>query len=181
MIAIAGLWVGLALAMIVALSAFTLLLVLARRVRDVEERVKVFFPAIDDGLPIEGTPVPDLTALSCDGLTIDKSSLLGHNQILAFLSTECAVCREQVYVLRGVASNRTPKPIVIVSGPPDDRIDMVSALRECVTVVEEFSGGPVTTAFQLHEFPAILLLDKGEVRIASHGMAAVLESSAASQ
>lgn len=171
-----AIWVGFALAMIVAMAAFLLLLVLARRVRDVEERVAVFFPSTADGLPSVGTPVPDVSAASTDGKIVGRTELSGPNQILAFLTTECAVCREQVWVLRGVATAGWPRPVVTIAGPPDDRQEMVNALKECTIVIEEITGGPVATAFGVSDFPAILLAEDGVITTASHGMAAVLES-----
>jgi len=173
---VAALWVGFGIALFVAIAAFSLLLVLARRLRNLEERIGAFFIVPEGGLPAPGTPVPEFVGTSCDGLKIDTIGVSGPNQILAFLTTECAVCREQVYVLRGAAAIREPKPLVVVAGPPDDRAEMVGALRGFTNVMEEPMNGPLATVFGVQEFPAILLYSDGVLHIASHGMAAVLES-----
>ncbi|HEU5470940.1 MAG TPA: hypothetical protein VFV67_09835 [Actinophytocola sp.] len=157
-----------------AFGTFGLMLVLARRLRAVTERVNLFLPASDGGLPHPGTPVPEFSAVSVDGTAVSHTELAVPERIFAMLTTDCASCHDQVPGLRDLEA--PVRPLVVVIGPPEKRAGMVAALAERALLVEEPDHGPITTAFDIQEFPAVLLVRDGVVQHAGHGLAGVLES-----
>jgi len=158
---------------IVAVSAFGLVLVLARRLRAVTERVERFLPVSEGSLPDPGTPIPEFTATAVDGTRISHEDFADADRLLVFLTTDCSSCHDQVPALRELDSSWL-EPVVVVIGNKDQRPDMVSALTEHALVVEEEEYGPIATALEIHEFPAILLTGIGVVHKATHSLAAAL-------
>jgi hypothetical protein len=169
------LWAAVIAVGLVAAGAFTLVLVLARRLRDVIERVNLFLPISEGHLPDPGTPVPEFAAVAVDGRLVGPDDLAAQDRILAFLTTSCASCRDQVPALRDLDANAWPRPIVVVIGEADDRAELVSGLAEHAIVVEEDDDGPIVTAFDIHEFPAVLLVGQGVIHTGAHGLAKVLQ------
>ena len=157
---------------LVALGAFGLVLVLARRLRAVTERVNMFLPASDGGLPHPGTPVPEFSAVAVDGTPVGTADLAGPDRIVAMLTTDCSSCHDQVPALR--ESKQATLPIVMVIGPPDQRASMVDSLAGHAVIIEEADGGPVAKAFEIEEFPAVLAVREGVIREAGHGLTGVL-------
>ena len=43
-------------------------------------------------------------------------------------------------------------------------------------IIEETEGGPIAEAFEIHEFPAVLAVSDGVIRMAGHGLNGVLAS-----
>ena len=75
--------IALVLVALVALAAFGLVLVLARRLRDVTERVNKFLPVSEGGLPDPGTPVPEFAAVTADGTPVSHADLAGPARLFA--------------------------------------------------------------------------------------------------
>jgi hypothetical protein len=158
----------------VALAVFGLVLVLARRLRALTERVNVFFPVVEGTLPLPGTPVPEFDAVATDGAQVTHSAFAGVERIFAALSTGCGSCLEQVSAFRELGASLTPQPIVAVVGPARDRAPMVTQLDGRAIIIEEPEHGPVVEAFEVSEFPAVLLVRDGVIQLAEHGLASVL-------
>jgi hypothetical protein len=181
---IALLWAVAVSATLVAATAFGLVLVLARRLRALTERVDLFLPVSGGSLPDPGTPVPEFTAVAVDGSPVSHEDLAGDDRILAFLSTDCASCRDQVPALAALDPDRWRRPIVVVLGEPVARREMAAALDGHAVVVEEDGDedgdGTIRTAFDVHEYPAVILFREAHVGTAAHGLAKVLESVAQS-
>lgn len=51
---------------------------------------------------------------------------------------------------------------------------MVTSLAGYAVVIEEQDNGPVAEAFEISEFPAILLIRDRVIRQAEHGLAGIL-------
>ena len=168
------LWAVVVCVAIVAIGAFALVLVLARRLRSISERVERFLPISEGTLPDPGTPVPDFTAATVDGRRVSQEDFADDDRLLVFLTTDCGACRDQVHALRGLEEDDWPQPVVVVIGPPEDRADMVSALADRAVLVEEEAYGPIATSFEVHEFPAFLLTGNGVIHKATHGLAKAL-------
>lgn len=166
--------VALGIVAIVALAAFALVLVLARRLRAVTERVNLFLPVSVGTLPLPGTPVPEFDAVSVAGEHVDRGSFAGVERVLAVLSTGCGACDEQLRALAESGGDLVPRPVVLVAGKPAERSSMVTQLRGNAVVIEEPHNGPVATAFELSEFPALLLIRDGYIQRAEHRLADVL-------
>ncbi len=149
---------------------------LARRLRDVTERMNVFLPRLDGGLPPSGRPLPSFAGTSVDGVPVSEDDFSGADRILALLTTDCGACRDQVPVLRDLDRGESPQPIVVVIGPDDARKDMVSALSGRAVVVEENGGGPIAGSFGIQDFPALIMAGNGVVTAAGNSLSGVLAS-----
>jgi peroxiredoxin len=171
---IALLWAALISVALVAASAFGLVLVLARRLRAVAERVERFLPISEGSLPDPGTPVPEFAALAVDGTRVSHEDLAGPDRVLAFLTTDCASCRDQVPALRELDHSTWAAPIVVVIGSREQRSDMVAALADRAVVIEEEDHGPIAGSFDIHEFPAVVLSGLGVIHRAAHGLTGAL-------
>ena len=171
-----ALWAALIVVALIAVLAFALVMVLARRLRAVTERVNMFLPASDGGLPHPGTPVPEFTSTSTEGAAVGAADFAGATRVMALLTTECASCHDQVPAIRGIDDG--PRPIVVVIGRPEQRAAMVASLGGRPVVLEEEDGGPIATAFDVSEFPAVMLVDDGVIRAAGHGVAGMLAAAA---
>lgn len=172
---IALMWTALAVVALVAATALGLVLVLARRFQVVATRVAAFLPDSEGGLPEPGTPVPEFVAATADGATVSHEDLAGSDRILAFLTTDCASCIDQVPALRQLDPQQHRRPIVVVIGEPAQRSTMVASLAEAAIVVEEDADGALARAFDIREFPGVLAVGQGVVRTAGHGLAGVLQ------
>jgi hypothetical protein len=168
--------VALVIVAVVALAAFGLVLVLARRLRGVTERVNMFLPLPTGTLPLRGTPVPEFDAVSVAGERVTRGAFAGVERIFAVLSTGCGSCYEQIEAFLEYGPDLVPRPIVLVVGPPQDRATMVARLGGDTVVIEEPDRGLVAEAFEISEFPAVLLIRDGYIQQAEHGLAAVMGS-----
>lgn len=173
---IALLWAALASTALVAAAAFGLVLVLARRLRNLTERVSLFLPISPGSLPDPGTPAPEFAATAADGTPVTHADLAGEDRIVVFLSTDCASCKDQVPAIAALDPDRWRRPFVVVVGPADERRTMVAALDAHAIVVGEDSDGAVRESFEIEEYPAVLLMREGVVNTAAHGLAKVLEA-----
>lgn len=170
----AALWLALILVALIAATALGLVLVLARRLRTVTEKVNRVLPDFDSGLPSPGTPVPEFRARTGDGVEVTQADLNGPDRVIAFLTTDCSSCLDQLPALRDSYPEGWRTPLVVIIGDPDSRPAMARSLGERAVIVEEDGRGPIASAFEIHEFPAILLIENGYVRASGHGLAGVV-------
>lgn len=170
-------WVVLALVSIVAASAFGLVLIVARRLRTLTEQVHRYLPVSEHGLPDPGTPLPRFQARSAAGQEVTESHFSGEDRILAFLTTDCGSCHDQIPAVRELPSSGWAEPVTVVIGPKADRATMVAKLGGGAIVLEEDEGGPIAKSLEIREFPAILIAGNGVVRTSAHGVAGVLAAS----
>jgi hypothetical protein len=168
--------VALIVVALIAMSAFGLLLVLARRLRSVTERVNLFLPMSPGSLPHPGTPVGEFAAMSTDGQQITHQDFLGVDRVFAMLSTGCGDCQKEATAFQELDPAIEPRPIVGVTGPAAERVPLVEALAGHVVVLEESDLGPIAGAFELNEFPSVLLIRNGIIQLAEHRLAPVLDA-----
>ena len=159
---------------LIALSAFGLVLVLARRLHSVTERVDAFLPVALGSLPEPGTPIGEFAATAVTGELISHQDFLHGERIFAVLSTGCGDCRAEVAAFREVGARLQPPAVVGVIGPAADRAPMVGALAGHAIVLEENSLEPITASFQIREFPTVLLVRDGQIQAADHALMPVL-------
>lgn len=152
----------------VAVAAFGLALALARRVRQLQDRLDQGV-LIEPDLPPPGEPVPDFVATTIDGVRLTADDLAGPDVLVLFLTASCESCREEVDRLREqppVASE--PRPIAVVMGEPDERAQLVRALVPLARVVEQAGYAGLAARFGVRGFPAVLVAGEGVVRRAGH-------------
>jgi hypothetical protein len=154
--------IGLIVGALIALSCFGLIMVLARRLRAVTERINLFLPVSGVGLPSPGTPVPPFTAIAVDGEQVSADNLAGE-RFFALLTTDCSSCHDQIPALRILAERSGSKPIVTIIGPPGDRARMIAEFDGTATLIEESADGPIVSAFDIHEFPTVLRMHDGSI------------------
>lgn len=99
---------------------------------------------------------------------------LSGERFFALLTTDCSSCHDQIPALRHLAESRGSKPIVTIIGPPEDRAGMIAEFDGSATLIEDTADGPVVSAFEIHEFPTVLLVRDGIIQSAAHGVASVL-------
>jgi thiol-disulfide isomerase/thioredoxin len=139
-----------------------------RRLRDHTERLS----ALSAGRAPAGAPdrmlavgqVPaDFAATTVDGDPVSKG-LLGAPALVGFFSPGCAPCRERVPEFSAYAG-RMPggrdRTLAVVVGNGERGSQLASELKGVGHVVVEAPGGPVSTAFGVHGFPALCVLDSG--------------------
>jgi hypothetical protein len=97
-----------------------------------------------------------------------------NRRVLALLTTDCSSCHDQVPALRAVDAGE--RPVVLVIGPPEDRARMVAALGERAVIIEEKDEGPLAASLEINEFPAVLVVSDGVIRMGGHGLSEVLAS-----
>ncbi|GIH05574.1 hypothetical protein Rhe02_36410 [Rhizocola hellebori] len=169
----AALWAAFVLSTLVAVFSLTLTLALARRVRVLVTQVNRFLPVSEgDGLPDPGTPLPEFTVKSSDGTVISRQSFAGPQRLFIFLTTGCSSCTDQIPVIQQL---RLPEqPVVVVIGDEQQRFAMAAQLADAAQVVQEEDEGPLATALELREFPAVLVLGEAVVTAATHSVKSAL-------
>ncbi|MGI8666035.1 MAG: hypothetical protein ACR2N4_08390 [Jatrophihabitans sp.] len=138
------------------------------------ERVNAFLPLSGGSLPMAGTPMPDFSTTASSGQLMSQQDLAVGERVFAMLSTDCPACLDQLATFQQASSALPAKPIVVVVGQADDRSTMVSELTAHVVVLEEDAFGPIATALEISEFPAVMLVRDGYVQFADHALDPVL-------
>ena len=159
---------------LVALSAFGLLLILARRLRDLEERVNLIVTYDPGTLPDPGTPLPPFEATTTDGRPVSDRDFAVGERIFALLSTGCGECITAAAEFRQHAGSLAAQPVVGVIGPPEDRVPILALLEDHVRVLAEDALDPVAEALQIRDYPSVLLVRDGVIEFAEHALAPVL-------
>ncbi|MEV0615383.1 hypothetical protein AB0I81_18845 [Nonomuraea sp. NPDC050404] len=114
-----------------------------------------------------GEFVGEFSAFTTEGEPIDRDSLVGRTTI-AFFSTDCDSCHEQLPVFVDWAAGRSDGStglLAVVEGARANAADMVAALRpvaRVVTVTDPAAG--ITTAFRVRAFPSFFHVEDGVVR-----------------
>lgn len=168
--------IALGVVAIIAISSFGLVLVLARRLRSVTERVNLFLPTSVGTLPHPGTPVSEFTATSVSGQSLSLADLDGVERVVAILSTGCGDCATEIEAFRQHSAQLQLPPIIGITGSAEDRAPMVAKLTDHAVVIEEEDLGPVQTALEVSEFPAVLLVRNGIIQRADHRLAPILDA-----
>jgi hypothetical protein len=159
---------------LVALSAFGLLLILARRLRNLEERVNLIVTYDPGTLPDPGTPLPPFEAITTDGRPVSDRDFAVGERIFALLSTGCGDCITAAAEFRQHAGTLSAPPVVGVIGPPEDRAPIMALLEDHVQVLAETTLDPVAEALQIRDYPSVLLVRDGVIEFAEHALAPVL-------
>jgi hypothetical protein len=176
-----ALWATALLALVTATAALMTALALARRYRELRAAllatgVLAVPRAVDAGnpedsfLPVAGRPVPrGLRVTTTDGTVLDADYFAAPELAMVFLMDQCTACVTHLPQLRAALAAlppTAPRPVVVLSGPPEVLADFRTELEPVAHVVEDGmvkSGGGVVMAFQVHSFPTVLVLAGGAV------------------
>jgi hypothetical protein len=118
--------------------------------------------------------VAEFEATTTDGRLVSHRDFMEGERILALFTTGCGDCITAAADLRQHADSLSSIPVVGVIGPPEDREPIVAQLQGRVLVMEEAALGPVATALEINEFPAVLLVRDGYIQFADHAVSPVL-------
>jgi hypothetical protein len=156
----------------VAALALGLVLVLARRVRDLTDQVaKLDQPFLPD-LPPLG-PLPDFVATTVAGQTLTPADLAGPDQLLLFLYGSCDSCHDNLPQTVAALAEVRVKPVAVVIGRPDTRVALTAGLAPVAHVIEEYDMSGLANLFRVTGFPSYLRVEAGEIVAAGHGLTEV--------
>lgn len=162
---------GLVLVGVLALGEMLLIVLIARRVRELERK-----QAFSERLPwlSPGTAVPAFETTAVDGDAVSLDRLRGRHSMVGFFSVGCGPCREQAPVFAEHAAADDGPALAVVIGNADEAQGLVDILAGQAIVVREKMTGPAARAFSAHAFPSIYLLDpQGKVLAAGPSVDAV--------
>jgi thiol-disulfide isomerase/thioredoxin len=113
-----------------------------------------------------GESVGEFSALDVDDVELTHHAV--GSSLVAFFSPQCAPCEELLPAFVREAA-REPggraRVVAVVVGEQDHAARLVGELKHVARVVVEQFGGPLTAAFQVRGFPAV-------VRVSDAGMVA---------
>lgn len=165
---------GLIFAGVLGLLNLLLILLVARRVRLLSQRIP---NAGRRPWLMPGTQVPDFDAKTSDGEVVSRQRLLGVPSVVGFFSTSCEPCRQQVPLFAlYLAGERAPeRAVAVIVGEDGD--GFASQLSTKALVVRESQRGPMVQAFAANALPALYLLDAdGKVVASGPGVGAIVDS-----
>lgn len=120
-------------------------------------------------VPGPGFPVPaGLDVATTDG-PLTSADFAGDDVVVAFLTSPCTSCRATLPQLRdGLAAlpPTAPRPVVVLSGAPDDWPHYRGELSGVARIVQdggERKGG-IAGLFGVRSYPAVLVVGGGVVR-----------------
>lgn len=176
-----ALWATALLALATAATALVTALALTRRYRELRAAllatgVLAVPRAVDAGTPedsfppVAGRPVPrGLRITTTTGTVLDEAYFAAPELVMVFLMDQCTACVTHLPRLKATLAALppdAPRPVVVLSGPPDVLGDFRAQLEPVSHVVEDGmvkSGAGVVMAFQIHSFPTVLVLAGGVV------------------
>jgi hypothetical protein len=165
------LWTAIALVAVVAALALALGLALAARYRQLQAELartaEHRHEGGSGGLPQPGRLIKPWSALDTTGAVV--GSELAGRRLAVFVMVGCSTCSEHLPGLRTALAephHQALRPLAVVSGEAGGRAGYVEALRDVAQVVEEEDLGPVTSAYGVQLFPAVVLSDGEEVAAA---------------
>lgn len=172
-----------AVVLVGTIGMFNLLLAfgIIRRLRE-HTRLLASSPSEGSGLQVVGigSPLGPFVTSTLDGSAISTDDVTG-SALVGFFSPDCGPCHAMIP--RFVASARemsgAERPVaVIVNDGHAVPHDMIESLRPVARVVVEERGGPMTSAFAVHGFPAICRVDdSGVIRAAAMDTGATMAAS----
>jgi hypothetical protein len=152
-----------ALTIVAVVLSLNLLLLLGvlRRVREHDDeiaRMRAPMPVVT-GLP-PGARLPRFEATTVSGEEVTRAAVTPG--LVAFLSSSCHGCREQLpgflrYAAGHADASQVLAVVVVDARAPGD--DLVSALGGDCRIVVEGESGPLSTAFSIGGYPSFFTID----------------------
>jgi peroxiredoxin len=166
-----------AVVLVGVLCLFNLLLIFGviRRLREQSGQLTSLLgdrPAAELSVPI-GQQVDDFTATTTAGAPLSRA-WLRTTTLVGFFSADCAPCKQQIPAFIQRAADFAGPALAVTVGPPDRTAELVSALDDAATVVDDGPGGSLAAAFGVRAYPTILLVDgSGRVQHSTASVAAL--------
>jgi hypothetical protein len=162
-----------AVVLVTLLGLLNLLLMLAviRRLREHTTQLAGLAAGGDpqSNLLADGAPLPAFSGRTTGGAVVANTPTAP--RLIAFLSTTCDACHEQVPELARYLSDsgmaRDDALVVVVGATDSSGPLLAEELDPLATIVREPSGGPIGGAFGVRVFPTFYLVDGGVVRSAA--------------
>jgi hypothetical protein len=162
-------WAATTLVAAVALLALGLVVVLARRVRDLTAQVaKLDQPMLPD-LPPLG-PLPDFAVSTTSGHALTAADLSGPDQLLLFLYGSCDSCHDNLPKTVEALQGAPARPVAVVIGRPDTRAALTAGLEPVAHVIEEYDMSGLANLFHVTGFPSYVRVRDGVMVQAAHGL-----------
>ncbi|HEX6356431.1 TlpA disulfide reductase family protein [Actinophytocola sp.] len=118
-----------------------------------------------------GEPVGEFEIVTTDGTPISRDSL-GGDTVVGFFSTGCAPCEQLLPAFLQYAAampGGRERVLAVVVGPEGDVVEPVARLAPVSrVVVEDITGGPLSSAFGVLGYPSVCVVD-GAGRVAASG------------
>lgn len=145
-------------ALVLACADLLLILLLARRVRQLGERAAA--PVSAPWLPV-GTEIPDFTTVAMDGTPVSLDWLRGEQALVGFFTPDCPPCHNQLplFAEHAVTIGGPRRAVAVISGGEVEAAEFIRDLEGKATIIHEPRRGLVATAFANNAFPGIYLLD----------------------
>ncbi|MFB4317496.1 TlpA family protein disulfide reductase [Actinomadura sp. 21ATH] len=137
-----------------------------RRLKEHEARFADLVPAgpARAAHPPVGSELPDFSATTRDGRTVDASMLRTGAAYIGFFDTGCAPCREQLPEFARLAREPGAGPCVaFIAGGAEEAARLSEPFDDRAFVVVEDRSAPAADVFGVDAFPTLLRVDGGTV------------------
>lgn len=114
-----------------------------------------------------GDPLPDFSAVTTGGVAVSRADVV--DGIVAFFSTDCSACHDQLPQFLGYARGRAGV-LAVVAGPAEQTPTMVASLSDVAGVVREPLRGPLGVAFGVSAYPVVLQFSGDRLAAVSIGV-----------
>lgn len=162
---------GAAVAIVAVISLLNLLLIFGviRRLRDHTERWSQLSHGPGEPILRAGSRIGKFTAIATDGDSISSDVLVGRT-LVGFFSPGCGPCdsllpRFVEYALSMPGGRR--QVLAVIAGDVEGAAEKIDALRPYARVVVEAHDGAVMTAFGVHAYPVVCIVEDGTVAISA--------------
>lgn len=162
-------WAATTLVGTVAVVALALVLVLARRLRDLEAKVATLDQPMLPDLPPLGL-LPEFSARTTSGQTLTTADLSGPDQLLLFLYGSCESCHDNLPKTVAALSGLDTRAVAVVIGRPDTRAALTAGLSPVAHVIEEYDMSGLANLFRVSGFPSYLHARDGVLVKAAHSL-----------
>ncbi|GAA3211767.1 hypothetical protein GCM10010468_30660 [Actinocorallia longicatena] len=114
--------------------------------------------------PFLGETVGDFLVTTVDGDSFDRDDLLPQDTWIAFLSADCAPCRQKLPAfaehIRALPAGET-RPVAIILGDPGDTAPFTDALRPLTKVVADDDAAEIAALMAVTAFPSFVRVGPG--------------------
>ena len=111
-----------------------------------------------------GQRVPQFSAETLQGPTVNDGHLTRETSFIGFFSAACASCRTHLPRFVDYAAGHGEKvAITVVIGDRERCQDLIDSATAATLVVHEEDKGPISTAFGVTMFPTLLRIERDKI------------------